>query len=77
MQRYRVKFPFSIKNIYQMLTVGNWTYQLLLILLGVKTTTKEDLDCFNAELVFGMNIRHSGELFKMENGTETVTKRIS
>ncbi|BHF83522.1 hypothetical protein SprV_0902666500 [Sparganum proliferum] len=36
---------------------GNWTEHLPLVLLGIRSFLKSDLDCFAAELVFGVTVR--------------------
>ncbi|BHF72213.1 hypothetical protein SprV_0401527700 [Sparganum proliferum] len=40
----------------------NWTNHLSLILLGIRSALKPDLDCSAAELVFGATVRLPGEL---------------
>ena len=45
----------------------NWVGHLPLILLGIRTTVKEDLGCSAAELVFGTTVRLPGELVYTQN----------
>lgn len=40
----------------------NWSDELPVILLGIRTAIKEDLKCSAAELVYGQNLRLPGEL---------------
>ena len=40
-----------------------WTEALPLVLLGIRTSLKEDLHCTVAELVYGMTLRLPGEFF--------------
>ncbi|BHF83361.1 hypothetical protein SprV_0902650300 [Sparganum proliferum] len=40
----------------------NWTDHLPLVILGIRSTLKPDLDCFAAELVFGATFRLPGEM---------------
>nr|VZI16984.1 unnamed protein product [Spirometra erinaceieuropaei] len=40
----------------------NWTDHLPLVLLGIRSALKEDLDCSAAELVFGATVRLPGEM---------------
>ena len=42
---------------------SNWVSSLPLILLGIRTTLKEDLQCTAAELVYGTTLRLPGEFF--------------
>lgn len=41
----------------------HWTDALPLVLLGIRTTLKEDICCTAAELVYGTNLRLPGEFF--------------
>nr|VZI21213.1 unnamed protein product [Spirometra erinaceieuropaei] len=40
----------------------NWTDHLPLVLLGIRSALKPDLDCSSAELVFGATVRLPGEM---------------
>nr|VZI09122.1 unnamed protein product [Spirometra erinaceieuropaei] len=40
----------------------NWTDHLPLVLFGIRSATKPDLDCYAAELVFGATVRLPGEV---------------
>nr|VZI08069.1 unnamed protein product [Spirometra erinaceieuropaei] len=40
----------------------NWTDHLPLVLLGIRSTLKSDLDCSAAEMVFGATVRLPGEM---------------
>nr|VZI26831.1 unnamed protein product [Spirometra erinaceieuropaei] len=40
----------------------NWKDHLPLVLLGIRSALKPDLDCFAAELVFGATVRLPGEM---------------
>ena len=41
----------------------NWTDILPIVLLGIRTTLKDDLHCTTAELVYGTTLRLPGEFF--------------
>ena len=41
----------------------NWSFELPLILLGIRSALKEDLKCSTAEMVYGQTLRIPGELF--------------
>ena len=41
----------------------HWTDMLHLVLLGIRTTLKEDINCTAAELVYGTSLRLPGEFF--------------
>ena len=43
--------------------VANWVDHLPMVLLGIRTTLKEDLPCTAAELVYGATLRLRGEFF--------------
>ena len=49
------------------LTGPNWTTDLPWVLLGIRTTLKEDLGCSSAELVYGAPITVPGEFFHTHN----------
>lgn len=53
-----------------------WTDSLPLILLGIRTTLKEDLHCTTAELVYGTTLRLPGEYFD-DSISKTNTSDIS
>ena len=40
----------------------NWTKELPFVLLGIRTSIKEDLKCSSAELVYGENLRVPGDV---------------
>ncbi|MDA8002237.1 MAG: reverse transcriptase domain-containing protein, partial [Alphaproteobacteria bacterium] len=42
---------------------ANWSNALPMVLLGMRTATKEDLHCTTAELVYGTTLRLPGEFF--------------
>ena len=41
----------------------NWLEHLLLVLLGLRTTVKDDLKCSSAEMVYGITFRLPGQFF--------------
>lgn len=45
----------------------NWSEELPLVLLGVRTAFKEDLNCSAAELVYGQTLRVPGDFFVASN----------
>ena len=42
---------------------SNWVDDLPIVLLGIRTTLKEDLSCTSAELVYGTTLRLPGDFF--------------
>ena len=48
-------------------TPNNWVSLLPMILLGIRTAVKEDLQCTTAELVYGTTLRLPGEFFDSAN----------
>jgi len=44
-------------------TDSNWSQHLAIVLLGIRSTPKEDLNCSSAELVYGCPLRLPGEFF--------------
>ena len=47
----------------------NWVNSLPLVLLGIRTSLKEDLKCSTAELVYGTTLRLPGEFFDTSAAT--------
>ena len=45
---------------------------LPLILLGIRTTHKQDLDCTSAELVYGTTLRLPGQFLITTDHTDTI-----
>ena len=45
---------------------NNWVDILPLVLLGLRTAPKEDLNCSSAELVYGTMLRLPGEFFDQQ-----------
>lgn len=62
--------------------VNNWSDELSIILLGIRTSIKEDLNCSPSELVYGQTLRLPGELVVNNNsndhlgGTEEVLRQL-
>lgn len=48
-------------------STGPWTEILPVVLLGIRTAVKDDLQCSSAELVYGTTLRLPGEFFHTEN----------
>ena len=46
---------------------NNWVDLLPLVLLGLRTAPKEDLNCSSAELVYGTTLRLPGEFFHQQS----------
>ena len=46
-----------------------WTDTLPIVLLGIRTTVKDDLQCTTAELVYGTTLRLPGEFFDNTNNS--------
>ena len=42
---------------------NNWINELPIVLLGIRTTLKEDLSCSSADLVYGTTLRLPGDFF--------------
>ena len=66
-ERFHRQLKSSIKACNNPIT---WTDSLPLILLGIRTTLKEDLHCTAAELVYGTTLRIPGEYFN-DSPTDT------
>ena len=47
------------------LTNGNWVEELPIVLLGIRTTLKEDLSCTAAEMVYGTTLHLPGDFFSV------------
>ena len=56
-ERFHRQLKSSIKACHNPII---WTESLPLILLGIRTTLKEDLHCTTAELVYGTTLRLPG-----------------
>ncbi|GFX44086.1 gag-pol polyprotein [Trichonephila clavipes] len=54
-----------------------WTEVLLIILLGLRASLKEDILCTPAELVFGTTIRLPGEMFDSSKPDDDVVNFVS
>ena len=50
---------------------SHWTETLPLVLLGIRTALKTDLQCSAAELVYGTTLRVPGEFFLQDTATVT------
>ena len=50
---------------------SHWTETLPLVLLGIRTSLKTDLQCSAAELVYGTTLRVPGEFFLQDTTTST------
>ena len=61
------------------LTNGKWVEELPIVLLGIRTTLKEDLSCTSAELVYGTTLRLPGDFFSFpaEQDPSTMVSRLS
>ena len=59
-ERFHRQLKSSIKACHNPIT---WTDSLPLILLGIRTTLKEDINCTTAELVYGTTLWLPGEYF--------------
>ena len=63
-ERFHRQLKASLKA---RLTGPNWTDELPFVLLGIRTSPKEDLGCSSAELVYGDTLRLPGEFFYSSN----------
>ena len=52
------------------LTGSNWADELPIVLLGVRSSFKEDLSCTSAELVYGTTLRLPGDFFSPLSSVE-------
>ncbi|KAL0810588.1 hypothetical protein ABMA28_010705 [Loxostege sticticalis] len=53
---------------------SNWTESVPLVLLGIRSTLKEDLKCSPAELIYGEPLRLPGDFFETNmSGTTDIT----
>ena len=57
------------------LTNGNWVDELPVVLLGIRTTLKEDLSCSAAEMVYGTTLRLPGDFFTEHTQEDPSTQR--
>lgn len=53
-----------------------WCSHLPMILLGLRSTYKEDIGATSAELVFGTTIRIPGEFFEMDRNNKTESETV-
>ena len=60
------------------LTNTNWIEELPMVLLGIRSTLKEDLSCTSAEMVYGTTLRLPGDFFssQTEEDLSTVVSRL-
>ncbi len=60
------------------LTNGNWVDELPVVLLGIRTTLKEDLSCSAAEMVYGTTLRLPGDFFTepTQEDPSTIVSRL-
>ena len=54
-----------------------WIDALPLVLLGIRTTLKADLNCTSAELVYGVTLRLPGQLFVQPQTSSTLSDPLS
>ena len=54
-----------------------WIDALPLVLLGIRTTLKADLNCTSAELVYGVTVRLPGQLFVQPQTSSTLSDPLS
>ena len=58
------RFHRSLKSALRAkMNQSNWLEHLLLVLLGLRTTVKDDLKCSSAEMVYGTTLRLPGQFF--------------
>jgi len=50
----------------------HWAKALPLVLLGIRTTLKQDLKCTPAELVYGTTLRLPGEFFTSDPSNDII-----
>ena len=60
------------------LTNGNWVDELPVVLLGIRTTLKEDLSCSAAEMVYGTTLSLPGDFFTepTQEDPSTIVSRL-
>ncbi|XP_062709789.1 uncharacterized protein LOC134288570 [Aedes albopictus] len=58
------RFHRQLKEAIMCVDAKKWFVRLPLILLGLRTAVKEDMDCSPAELVYGQPLRLPGEFFE-------------
>ena len=68
-ERFHRQLKASLKSY---LDSTNWTSILPIVLLGIRTSLKEDLHCTTAELVYGTTLRLPGELFNTSYANSAV-----
>ncbi|VDP19598.1 unnamed protein product [Schistosoma margrebowiei] len=62
-KRLSERFHCQLKSALRAHENGNWDETLPLVLLGVRTSLKADIQCSAAELVYGTTLRLLGEFF--------------
>lgn len=66
------RFHRKLKEAVMCVDAKKWFFRLPMILLGLRTTFKEDLNGSPAELVYGQTLRVPGEFFELP--TQNVTR---
>ena len=68
-ERFHRQLKASLKSY---LDSTNWTSILPIVLLGIRTSLKDDLHCTTAELVYGTTLRLPGEFFNTSYANSAV-----
>ena len=63
------RFHRHLKSAIMAQQSTGWFHTLPLVLLGIRTAFREDLDCSSAELVYGTTLRLPGEFYESPTGT--------
>lgn len=68
------RFHRKLKEAIMCVDAKKWFFRLPLILLGLRTVIKEDINCSPAELVYGQTLRVPGEFFEPSEKNVTRTE---
>ena len=71
------RFHRQLKSSLMASSNSNWLEALSLVLLGIRSTVKEDLRCTPAELVYGTTLRLPGDFFQHPKLHDAVTDPLS
>ena len=71
------RFHRQLKASLMSKATTNWLEALPVVLLGIRSTLKQDLHCTSAELVYGTTLRLPGDFFQASTPTDTVEDPLS
>lgn len=71
------RFHRQLKASLMSKATTTWLEALPIVLLGIRSTLKEDLHCTSAELVYGTTLRLPGDFFQASTPTDMVEDPLS